>query len=363
MGKARFNYNNYITSSSMITASSTKAGFPSTPVKFGSGSSTMNISGDFTGTENMRYIVEIDSVSSGYEIGQSTFKVTRQDSNGNTILSTGTVTSTSPIAVENGISIFFVTGSGNDFELADRWSFVCETRFGVGNLLIFDRDKRYRSNILESPNTLVINFGTAKEIQCLAIFDHNLTSGATITWEVNNSNSWITPAGTYSITYNANKILYYPTSIPNYQYTRLAITDTSNPDNYIEIGKLYLGPYLELTKNFVVPYSRPLSFITDSISNAYGRDDDTYYNQRQQFDLDYKNMPNADVASVKSMFTSLLNKTTKQYKGFFFNIDSDTPNEYWMVKHDPKLGFLHNIDYYTNNNFNLKLFEILSTRE
>jgi hypothetical protein len=74
MGKARFLYNNLITSESIITISSLRSGVVTSALKSGTGSAILNPSGNYSGGVDLEYIVEIDSIAGGAEVGQATFK-------------------------------------------------------------------------------------------------------------------------------------------------------------------------------------------------------------------------------------------------------------------------------------------------
>ena len=92
---------------------------------------------------------------------------------------------------------------------------------------------------------MVLDFGSAKTFDYIALGGHNLTNAATVLVEWNSSNSWTSPAGSTSLTYDANVMVKEITPV-TYRYVRITITDTANPDNWIEVEKLSIGEFFTL---------------------------------------------------------------------------------------------------------------------
>ncbi len=479
MGRCRFLYDNLVTLASMISVSSLRTGLVYGPKKTGTGSATMNAAGDFSGTEDLRYTVEIDSVAGGAEIGQATFKWS--DGNGSWN-ATGVTTSASPITLNNGVTVAFVAGSGDDFVLADRWDFLAVNLFNASKLIDWHRDRRYRSAGLSSPNTITIDLGSAQEVEALALWDHNLTDGATITvlavedepgvpidpelltlgWAdydgsdpdtdyetltvdandrditqaVNSAGlagmctsgpyvsqlgqvyfctidvtiasgqapgfaagdskggqnyyyaapgsltaghheltftsstdtlwllfinsaasdwsatvslkavpSWGTPDYTETVAYHAETILHYLSSPQTYRYWRLEITDASNSDGFLEIGELYLGPYLELTANYRQQFQTPLTFLQEVTRTPYGVESTRFYNIQQSYDREFL-VPSTDVDAVKDMLAACVSRAAGTKQPFYFNDDADSPNATAMVIVDGMTPVHRVRDYY-----------------
>jgi len=147
MGNARFIYENKITSESMLSVSSLKPGIVTAAKKEGTGSATMTPSGNFTGETDLEYIVEIDSIGGGAEVGQATFKWT---DGGGTWNATGVLTSAVAIELNNDAMIAFTTGAGADFVVGDKWYFKGINMFNASKMIDLDRDHVYRSRNLDS---------------------------------------------------------------------------------------------------------------------------------------------------------------------------------------------------------------------
>jgi len=83
------------------------------------------------------------------------------------------------------------------------------------------------------------------KISDIAIAGHNFTSGATITLQGNDTDVWTSPAKEEVLTYNADIITKFFTAV-EYYYWRLLVADASNPDTYIEIGRISSDEYLQM---------------------------------------------------------------------------------------------------------------------
>jgi len=147
MGNARFLYDNLITDESMLSVSSLRLGIVTAALKDGTGSAVLNPSGNYSGTTDLEYIIEIDSIAGGAEVGQATF---RWSDGGGSWDASSVTTSATNILLNNGIYINWTTGSGADFVVGDRWYFKGINLFNAGKMIDLNRDHRYRSSGLDS---------------------------------------------------------------------------------------------------------------------------------------------------------------------------------------------------------------------
>lgn len=355
MGKGRFLYNNLITDDAVITPSSWRSGLITSALKDGTGSAVLQASGTFVGLSDVEYIVEIDSVVSGAEVGQATFKWSDGSGSWN---ATGVATSGTAITLNNGVSMRWTSGTGADFVVGDKWYFKGVNPFPAAALIDMNRDRRLRSAGLDSPNAIVVDLGSAQTVQALIIMDHNISSGAVITLMGNSSNSWGSPAFSESVTWVDKKILHYLSTSQTYRYWRLAIDDDLNGDGYIEIGELYLGPYLEPSKNFDNGYSRDAGALTNSNSTPYGITRYRFLNMERPFKYKYSGLSLADLTLMEAMFSTLGNMATGLLKPVWFNEDSDYPGNVWLVV---ILGMPHKHSRLTYFDVDLTMPEVLSS--
>lgn len=323
MSSCRFLYSNLITSESQITVSSLRNGIVSSASKDGTGSATLNTSGNFTGATDLEYFLEIDSILGGAEVGQATFK---WSDGGGSWDATGVTTSATNILLNNGVYVNWTIGSGDDFVLADKWYFKAINLFNSGKMIDGNRDTRYRSAALGAPNTISLDLGTNALTNTLEIYDHNFTSTATITFR-DDSSTFTEP-----VLWNAEKITHYlSTAQTAYHHWVIEITDALNPDGYIEIGELFLGTYLELTQGHERNPDRPIEYIEDAGYTPYGVRKTRFYNLRKKYNIRYDNLLEVDSDSLDTMFTAITSRTTGILKPIYWNEDSAYPNDTWLM--------------------------------
>ena len=102
--------------------------------------------------------------------------------------------------------------------------------------------KKWRTTA-DTGQWIKFNLGSAKKITMAAIFGHNLTSGATVMLQANATDSWGAPSYSQAMTWNEKAIVKFLDE--TYQWWRITFEDGSNPDEYIEIGRICAGEYVE----------------------------------------------------------------------------------------------------------------------
>lgn len=329
MGLPRFLYSNLITAASMITVSSLRTGLVSSAVKDGSGSAVLTTSGNFSGSEDLEYTVEIDSIAGGAEVGQATFK---WSDGGGSWDATGVTTAAVATLLNNGVSIAFTTGSGADFVVGDKWYFKGINLFNSGKVLDLNRDTRYRAAALGAPNTITIDLGSAQEVKALVIYDHNLTAAATIALKGHTADDWGSPDFSEAVTFNAAKIVHYLSVATTKRYWRVEITDAANTDSYIEIGELYLGSYFEPAQSMEINDDRDNLVLMTTRETVYGIRKHRFFNLRKSFRCEFAQITESDMDSLETLLDTITDRDAGTIDPFYFNPDSATPNDTWMVE-------------------------------
>lgn len=329
MSNCRFMYNNLITSETMLAVSSLRNGVVMSALKNGTGSASMATSGLFTGQTDREYIVEIDSIVGGAEVGQATFKWSDGSGGWN---ATGVTTPSSATELNNGVYIAFTSGTGADFVVGDKWYFKAVNMFNAGKMLTLSRDDRYRSAAIESPNTISITFDSEQAIDAVIIYDHNLTSAATITLWGDDAATFDSAGGSpqvvETITWTTEKILHYlTTSDRTKRYWQLRIDDAANPDLYIEIGELFFGSYFSPSKNYRYGESIETEFITSANKSQYGVRFVRFANVLEVFALEFAGLPDSDITSFKALLDAITDRSTQEQKPIYFNHDPASPSD------------------------------------
>jgi len=335
MGNCRFLYQNEITAASQIAVSSSFYGVIGGIYTEQLGSASVQNGGLYSASEDLGYVVEIDGVGGGQEVTQATFKWS--DDDGQTWTETGVATQTSAYEMSNGVTIQFASGTGDDFELGDKWSFICKNNYGKQKLFDLDRDFVCRSRTLDDPNAITLTFSEAKNIKALAILDHNLSSTAVITLMGNTSDAWGAPAYSQVIAWNSKKIGYYLDQ--TYRYWRLQISDQLNTDGYIEIGELYLGDYLEPGKNYSYGWDQSTSVFETAAKSRAGVEKKSLDYLQESFQITFDRIPETDIDSLLSMLRAIKNEATRMVKpAWFFPEGAGDANNFYLVNIDKILS-------------------------
>ena len=91
-----------------------------------------------------------------------------------------------------------------------------------------------------------IDLGSAQEITTIVLADHNFSSDATLILKGNSSESWVSPGYEKDdFTATDDPIIEYDGD--TYRYWRWVFQDLDNADEFLSVGKLYLGTYAALT--------------------------------------------------------------------------------------------------------------------
>ncbi len=328
-GATRYLYDNDLTDVSQITPDSQYPGVVTGALKTGTGSATMTTGGTYTGAAILIYTVVIDSIAGGAEVGQATYKW-RESSMAEGIWgATGVTTSSLMADLNQGVEIAWTSGSGADFAVNDQWVLRAIPTFGIGNAINFqDRGAFFRSGLDTTSVTLVCDLGGATAISAFVLGDHNLTDTATITLEANATNSWGSPAYSQAVTRLELAYLYLNET---YRYWRVVIDDASNATGYVEIGILYLGGYLELTRNADWGASHDLAFtLTESLS-AFGVRRNLVNVKHETFALTYSFLSTAETTALRTMAITVNDATTGRVAPLLLHLFSDESDTLYVV--------------------------------
>jgi len=174
--------------------------------------------------------------------------------------------------------------------------------------------------------TINIDLGSAQEVKALVIYDHNLSSTATITLK------GVEPTiFSESVTWASGKILHYLSAATTKRYWQLQITDAANTDLYVDIGEVFLGSYMELSKNYSVGFSKGFELLHDSNKTPYGVVKKRFYNKQRVFTYDFRLISTTDLALLETMIDSLAVRSSGVLNSFWFNDDSAVVANNWLV--------------------------------
>jgi hypothetical protein len=128
------------------------------------------------------------------------------------------------------------------------------SNFPVDNIQNTVRQETWRTEDITSEN-VVIDMGTGVTLlpQSFCLSYHNLTSSAVVKLQANATDVWTSPSVNQTVStswvFNTDTAFVLDLGLSvAYRYWRVVIEDTNNTDDYLEIGRIYLGDFLEIDK-------------------------------------------------------------------------------------------------------------------
>ncbi len=159
---------------------------------------------------------------------------------------------------------------------------------------------------------ITLDAGSPITVDAIAIVNHNVSAAATvIRLEANSVDDFTSPPFSEDITHRAEIMLKFFTS-DTFRYWRLTVTDTTNPDGSVRIGRIMLAPRLEMavatrSASIPIPERRVLG---DRQSYALSGEQYTDIGvPHREYSFDFVNVPDSLKASVEAMFVSVGNHT------------------------------------------------------
>jgi hypothetical protein len=179
----------------------------------------------------------------------------------------------------------------------------------------------------DDAETVDADLGAAEEYDFVAILDHNLTSGATITVYGADDAAFTSNVVNDVLTYNGNNIFEFLAAARTKRYCRFKFEDGSNPDTYIQIGTLIVGKYVELSRPPVGQQVGPTDLTEMERTPAGSRIGTQDLQPFTLWRLPFAGLSDADALAIRSGLVEV---------GVKYNVvlclDSSAPNtnSYWV---------------------------------
>lgn len=315
----------------MITPSSWEDGRLTGTRKTGTGVALNEVDGPYEGADDLTYNLEIDSVAGGVSVGESTFKWRNSESTG--WEETGVLTRTTPAyalsadGLSTNLEVSQTGRTGDDFALADSWQWAAEATYGRQRLL--DRNRMTWWQSAGTSENIVFDLGSAQTPTIFFLHDHNLSDTATVTLEGNSSNVWTAPPFSMTFSSITDPLYYYFVLTVTYQYWRLVITDTSNPDGYIKAANAFLGTYTQLEKvNATWGSSATDGHVLQANTSESGVLRRYSYAEQKTLNLTWGNLvSNDDVDTIIEIQSSLVDDDTRLVSPLWVHLFNDEPEQ------------------------------------
>ena len=327
MSTCRFMHQNLITGPDMLDVSSALSGPVGMPAPRAAGSAVAYAGGQHSASRDQAFLLEIDSVGAGAEVGQATFRWKRgqmQSWEG-----AGLATSTAMTELTDGVSVKWVSGIGDDFVLGDGWTIVCPANEGPVRLLDGDRDTLWKATGCAAEH-LTVDLGAATAATSLILADHNLSDSATVNLLADDGADWGDPAFSTAVTVNRPHLAAFFEHTA--RYWRLEISDPANADGYVSASMLHLGPHLSPSRNFSARYGRTLAAGRQLNVTDAGKVAGSVKALGHSFTLPFSGLSDSDASGLEQMLSAVHDAGAGRLRPLFFTpLDSDPAGTYYCL--------------------------------
>jgi len=241
-------------------------------------------------------------------------------------------------------------GGGNTFKLL--WNTGTNSVTTVGGTIGFDTSaddadaaSHTADNLrIHSEEWIVIDLGSAADIDAFALKYYNLTNTATIKLQGNDSDAWGAPPVDITLTKTSGVIAEIFSSTETYRYWRILITDVDNADGYVEMGRAFLGEYFNPARSYQDNYTKTLYDPSDVLMSDGGQittNQKTYY---KTFQFNFRAQTTADTTTFMAIWDEV-----GLSKDFFFLRDKADTSTAFYVRFNQPMSIDHIIgeDYYS----------------
>lgn len=239
-------------------------------------------------------------------------------------LGRGTAASTS--IYFDSLSIRSFNGCGilydNEWDIGTLTASTEETYFPSTNTRHRWHKKTWRSTSIAAAQWLKVDRGVSTPgIKAFIVRNNNYTSAATIKIMCNALDVWTSPTYTQTLNHNAHTIAHVLRSTQNLQWIKHEITDVSNPNGYIEAGRIFLGPIFEPERNYTLGGGEKQKADPSSLAQSEGGQISSVELEHfRLYEYTFERIENEDFVQFAALFAAV-----GQGKGFFFVEDLGDP--------------------------------------
>ena len=194
-------------------------------------------------------------------------------------------------------------------------------------------DKKWRSS--GNSDWIAGDFGAQYGIDAIVIDGHNITSGLT-TFKVQGSNDdFVSTPLDENFTFNADIIMHFFGSTQTYQYIKILANDANL--SYIQFSRIYVGSFINLSKNPDSGFNRPSTDLSLTGINASNNHFSRSNNRQKSFRYGYGGITAADKVNLNTIWDEV-----RGVKPFYICQDPDSRHDTtFYVQFSNKLEFEH----------------------
>lgn len=299
MSACGFLFQNLPRDPDQVTPTSARPGLVGLPAPRAQGAATALSGGEHTGGQDQVFLVEIDSLAAGSEVGQASFRWRRAASPG--WEASGRPTGTVFQDLADGVRIKWLSGAGADFALGDAWTILAMRSQGGAMLLDRDRDTEWVS-LGCAHEHLTIDLGQPQAAPALALLDHNFTSAAEIWLLADDGPDWEHPAQARALTPTSPHLVCLTDW--SARHWRLTIADPDNPEGCLRASLLHLGGCFRPSRTFRAGYQRSLVAGRSTTVTDAGKLGGSARGLAQSWQIGFRGLTDADLAGFEALFAA-----------------------------------------------------------
>lgn len=152
---------------------------------------------------------------------------------------------------------------------------------------------------------IVSDLGSAKTADSIALMNHNLTSGATVTIQANTSASWGAPPFSEAVSLQELDMHLIFTAAQTYRYWRTVVSDPGRADADIRIGELILGKLTELDRNYDWDLKKKQSYSNIMHETAGGNYWAYALFDRKAWTMKFSTLSTSQLAQIKTLIDAV----------------------------------------------------------
>ncbi len=299
MSACGFLFQNLPSHPDQVSVSSARPGLVGLPAPRAEGVATTLSGGEHAAGQDQVFLVEIDSVAPGTEVGQASFRWRRSDRPG--WEESGRPTSGLFQDLADGVRIKWLSGAGADFARGDAWTILAMRSQGGAMLLDRDRDTEWVS-LGCAHEHLTIDLGQPQAAPALALLDHNFASAAEIWLLADDGPDWEHPAQARALTPTSPHLVCLTDW--SARHWRLTIADPDNPEGCLRASLLHLGGCFRPSRTFRAGYQRSLVAGRSTTVTDAGKLGGSARGLAQSWQIGFRGLTDADLAGFEALFAA-----------------------------------------------------------
>ncbi len=185
-----------------------------------------------------------------------------------------------------------------------------------------------------------IDTGAAGVAKALAVVNHNLTAGATITINAGDAADPDGSQWTRSVSYHAGNAFLIFNAQVTYRYWKVIIANAGNPVGYIQIGYLMLCPLGDFTFDYAYGWRFRDEFLNARKETEFGTPHVTRLYQRVAAEFPFVNLSASEMSALRAFVLAHYGDLTP-----FFLIPDITANDGYFGRLVNE-SFEQEIDFY-----------------